>query len=223
MLFLGGLALVGALAAAVAWAWAPQTTSAAELDQAIAEVSAAQPGPQGQGKGQAAEKALAASLIGQTSALTGMSRQDVLAELKAGKTLADIAAGHGSSADAVVQAVAAKAKERLDKQVKNGHISQARADELLARLKTKAADLMKDTTLGQQIAARQEKAADRKVMPELVRSAAEVTGLPAGDIAGRLRDGESLTQIVTSAGKDIGAVLDKATADFRAAAENAVK
>lgn len=225
MFFLGGLALVGALAAAAVWALAPTTTNAAELDQAIAEVSAqGQPGPQAQrAGGQPARQALAGALINQTSQITGLSRQDVVAELTSGKTLAEVAAANGSSADAVVRAVSDKAKARLDRQVQRGRISQARADELLRRLEAKAGDLMDDATLGKKIADRQEQAQRLSVMPRLVRAAADATGLPTGDIAGRLRDGESLSQIVSSAGGDIGAVIDQATADFRTAAEDAVK
>lgn len=223
--FLGGLALVGALAAAAVWAFAPTPTSAAELDQAITEMSAqTQRGTQGQrANGQPAEKALAAALINQTSQISGLSRQDVVAELTAGKTLAEVAAANGSSAGAVVAAVSDKAKERLDKQVQSGRISQARADELLKRLETKAGDLMNDASLGGKIADRQAQAQKLAVMPRLVRAAADVTGLPVGDITGRLRDGESMTAIVSSAGKDINTVIDQATADFRSAAEDAVK
>lgn len=223
VIFISGLALVSALAAAMAWAFAPQTTNAAEIDQVINEVAAAQDKPNRPNDRQVAEKTLVVALINQTSQLTGLSHQEVVDAIAAGKSLAEVATANGSSADAVIKAVSDKAKERLDQQVKNGHMSQARADELLKRLQTKASELMNDTSLGTQVAERQAQLLKLKVMPALIRSAAESTGLPVGDITGRLRDGESLTEIVTSAGGNINTVVDAATADFRSAAEEAVK
>lgn len=226
MTFLAGLALVGVFAAAIAWAFPVQTTSAAEIDAVLTELETTplqRDRPNGPQRGEGTEKALVLALINQTSQLSGLTRQQVLDELVAGQTLAQIASAHGTSADAVIAAVNANAKERLDKQVEKGRISQERADELLSRLQTKATELMNDATLGPKVAERQDQAAKMKVMPALIRHAAEATGLPVGDITGRLRDGESLTQIVTSAGGDINAVIDAATAEFRTAAESAVK
>ncbi len=229
--FLGGLALVGIFAAAMAWAFPAQTTSAAEIDAVLTELDTTplqrdrpnRGDRDNPGQGEMNDKALVAALINETSQLSGLTRQEVVDELATGQTLAQIAQAHGTSADAVVAAMSAKAKERLDKQVENGRISQERADELLSRLQTKANELMNDTTLGEKVNNVKDRVANAKVMPALIRHAAETTGLPVGDITGRLRDGETLTQIVTSAGGDINAVIDAATAEFRTAAENAVK
>ncbi len=165
---------------------------------------------------------LVAALVRATAEATGLSTQDVVTALRSGQSLAQIAAANGSSAEAVVQAVTAKARERLDRQVAAGRLSQERADEQLARLTTQATDLVNDTTLGTKIDERIDTVRTRAVTPGLVRAASDITGLPVGDIAGRLRDGESLEQIVRSAGADPTAVIDAATAAFRAAAEQAM-
>jgi hypothetical protein len=222
-LFLASLGLVGALVATMAWIVTPPSASAAEIDQVIAEVDTAPSQTGKPTKGQFAEKALAAALINRTSQLSSMSRLDLIDELSAGKTLAEIASAHGTSSDAVIKVVSDKAKARLDQQVQKGNLSQARADLLLGRLQTKATDLMNDASLGQKVAQRQEQLSKLKVMPSLIRNASESTGVPVGDIVSRMRDGETLTQIVSSAGGDITKVIDAATADFRSAAENAVK
>ncbi len=165
---------------------------------------------------------LAAALIRSTSELTGLTGQQVLDELRAGKSLAQIAAANGSSGDAVVQAVVARIKERLDRLVAAGRLTQAQADERLATVTTRATELVNDTTLGQKIDTRATNRQDRAVTAALVQAASDATGLSASDILTRLRDGESLEQIVRSAGANPTAVIDAATAAFRAAAESAM-
>jgi uncharacterized protein (DUF433 family) len=166
---------------------------------------------------------LAAALIRSTSDLTGLTGEQVLNELRAGKSLAQIAAANGSSGDAVVQAVVAKVKERLDRQVAAGRLTQAQADQRLATVTTQATEIVNDTTLGQKIDTRignrQERAG---IMAALVQAARDATGLSASDIVTRLRNGESLEQIVRSAGGDPAAVINAATAAFRSAAESAM-
>ena len=173
-------------------------------------------------RGQWADKAVVLALVRATSEATELTNQEVVEAVKGGQSLAQVAAANGSSGDAVVQAVAAKAKERLDRQVQAGHLSQARADELLRRLTEKATTLVNDTTLGTRISEHQAQRQARATMPALVRATSDATGLPVGDILGRLRDGESLRQIIVSAGGDPDAILDAATASFRTAAEEAL-
>lgn len=165
---------------------------------------------------------LAAALIRATSELTGLTGEQVLTELRAGKSLAQIAAANGSSGDAVVQAVVAKIKERLDRLVAEGRLTQQQADERLASITTRATEMVNDTTLGQKIDTRLGNRQERAVMAALVQAASEATGLSASDIVTRLRNGESLEQIVRSAGGDPAAVINAATAAFRAAAESAM-
>ncbi len=165
---------------------------------------------------------LAAALIRSTSVLTGLTGEQVLNELRAGKSLAQIAAANGSSGDAVVQAVVAKVKERLDRLVTTGRLTQAQADQRLATVTTRATEMVNDTTLGQKIDTRIGNRQERAVMAALVQAASDATGLSASDIVTRLRNGESLEQIVRSAGGDPVAVINAATATFRAAAESAM-
>lgn len=165
---------------------------------------------------------LAAALIRSTSDLTGLTGEQVLNELRAGKSLAQIAAANGSSGDAVVQAVVAKVKERLDRQVAAGRLTQAQADQRLATVTPQATEIVNDTTLGQKIDTRIGNRQERAVMAALVQAARDATGLSASDIVTRLRNGESLEQIVRSAGGDPAAVINAATAAFRSAAESAM-
>jgi hypothetical protein len=64
----------------------------------------------------------------------GMTREQLRAELRSGKSLAQIAQGKGKSVDGLVAAMLAPAKAGLARAVENGRLTKARADEILARL-----------------------------------------------------------------------------------------
>ena len=64
----------------------------------------------------------------------GLSTSDLKAELKAGKSVADVANEKGVSLDTVTKALTDAANSALDKAVADGKITQPRADELKAKL-----------------------------------------------------------------------------------------
>lgn len=64
----------------------------------------------------------------------GMTRDQLRAELRNGKSLAQIAKEKGKTVDGLVAAMLAPVKERLAKAVENGRLTKARADAILARL-----------------------------------------------------------------------------------------
>jgi hypothetical protein len=100
---------------------------------------------------------LAGSLIKQTATTTGLTRVEVVEQLKAGKSLTQIAESKGKTAAEIIAAVRTELKAHLDKAVQNQRITQARADEMLANFDTNAPTVMNDTTLGQKIAERQDR------------------------------------------------------------------
>jgi len=72
--------------------------------------------------------------LGPATKYLGITPQELRAELRAGKSLAEIATSHGKTVDGLVDAIVAPAKARLDKAVASGHLTRQRADELLDRL-----------------------------------------------------------------------------------------
>jgi hypothetical protein len=64
----------------------------------------------------------------------GITPQELRTELRSGKSLAQVATAHGKTVEGLVDAITAKAKERLDKAVANGKLTRQRAEEILARL-----------------------------------------------------------------------------------------
>ena len=88
---------------------------------------------------------LARALAKETMDQTGLSREELKAELKAGKSLAQIAGEHGSSEQAVVDAVLARLSARLDKAVAAGKITPEQKAEIMARAAERAHTVMNKT------------------------------------------------------------------------------
>jgi len=70
----------------------------------------------------------------------GLSQSDLLAKLKSGKSLADVAKDQGKSVDGLVQALVADAKSHLDQAVKDGRLSQSQEDQFLTQIKQHITD-----------------------------------------------------------------------------------
>jgi hypothetical protein len=71
-----------------------------------------------------------------TAKVTGLKVEDVVKELQAGKTFADVAKANGKTAADLVNAFLADRKVVLDKAVTDGRITQDVADTLLATMKS---------------------------------------------------------------------------------------
>ena len=70
-------------------------------------------------------------------------------ELRAGKSLAQIAQAAGKTADDVIKAARADYQTALSQSVTNGRITQAQADAALAQFDQNAPQIVNNTTLGQ--------------------------------------------------------------------------
>jgi hypothetical protein len=66
--------------------------------------------------------------------LTHTNRAELVAALKNGQSIAQFAAAHGSSGQAVTAALVPKLEAALAKAVTRGHLTQARADTLKTKL-----------------------------------------------------------------------------------------
>jgi len=75
----------------------------------------------------------------------GLSETQLRTKLEAGQSLADLAKAQGKSVDGLMQALVASAQTKLDQLVKGGELTQAQADDMLARLKAHVNDLVNGT------------------------------------------------------------------------------
>jgi hypothetical protein len=73
----------------------------------------------------------------------GLSEDQLIEQLRDGKSLQDVAKAQGKDYDQVKAAVRAAIKTELDKAVKDGDLTQARADRILARLSQRLDDGLK--------------------------------------------------------------------------------
>ena len=72
----------------------------------------------------------------------GLSEAELRTRLNTGQTLAKIAKARGKSVDGLKQAILDEAEKNLDQLVEDGELTQAEADEMLARLKSHIDDLV---------------------------------------------------------------------------------
>lgn len=72
----------------------------------------------------------------------GLSQSELMTKLQSGKTLADIAKDQGKSVDGLIQALVDDAKTHLDQAVKDGHLTQAQADQFLGAIKQHITDFV---------------------------------------------------------------------------------
>jgi len=68
------------------------------------------------------------------AAYLSLSEDELRTQLQNGKTLADIAKAQDKTVDGLVQALVADARTHLDEAVKEGHLTQAQAHEMLSNL-----------------------------------------------------------------------------------------
>jgi hypothetical protein len=73
----------------------------------------------------------------------GLSDEQLVEQLRAGKSLSDVAKTQGKDYNEVKAAVRAAIKTELDAAVKDGRLTQARADRILARLSQRLDDGLK--------------------------------------------------------------------------------
>jgi DNA-binding CsgD family transcriptional regulator len=166
-------------------------------------------GPAGK-HGQRGQPLLTTTLIRATASTTGLTNREVTDQLKAGKSLAQVAQSKGKTADTVISTVRTQLKQRLDKAVTNKRITQERANQELADYDKNAPTVMNDTTIGQKLTDAQDRRQKGAAIRVLIQATSDVTGLTPKEITAQLRDGKSLSQIAQSKGKTANDILARA-------------
>lgn len=85
---------------------------------------------------------LKAGIVKSASTAIGVQPSDLRQELRSGKSIADVAAQHNVSIDAVKAQITSDAKAALNQAVQDGKITQPRADEILQKLTAKLDDIL---------------------------------------------------------------------------------
>jgi hypothetical protein len=77
-----------------------------------------------------------AAVLQATTQYLGLKLRDLVAQLRTGKTLADVAVAQGKTSDGLTAAIVASVKTKLDAQVSAGRITQQQETTFLAQLQT---------------------------------------------------------------------------------------
>lgn len=85
---------------------------------------------------------LKAGIVRSAATAIGVQPRDLVKELKAGKSIADVAAAHNVSLDTVKAQITSDVQAKLNDAVSKGTITQAKADQLLQQLTAKLDDIL---------------------------------------------------------------------------------
>jgi hypothetical protein len=140
---------------------------------------------------------------------TGLSRVEIVSQLRDGKTLNEILADNNIDPQVVIDAVTPVVTDDLNQAVANGRITQERADHVLANLPDNLDRLMNATTPGGAI---RDRVRDR-LEDSLIGVLAEMSGKDVSDVLKDVVTPPSLADLATQYGLDADAII--ATAEQR--------
>lgn len=162
-----GMALGSGLVmlALVGLALLPGVVQASPLGQTVTPTAAA-PDTPAAGPGFHFHHGGSLALVTATANVTGLTTDEVLAQLQSGQTLAQIAEANGQTAGEVIDAARALLQEQLDQAVTEGRITQEQADAKLANFDATATERMDSTYTWHEHGPRGPRPFDGNVAPE---------------------------------------------------------
>lgn len=138
-----------------------------------------------------------------------MDKQELMAELRSGKTLAEVALENGVEVDDVIEALVDAADERLDGAVESGRITQEQAEEKLSSVEDRITALIdKVMPMGRQFAKMMRQRAGRGI----INAASEELGLDRQDLVEQLRGGNTISGLAVENGVSTDAIIDRVVA-----------
>ena len=151
----------------------------------------------------------------------GVSESDLVAQLTAGKSIADVAKAQGVDIDKVIAALTDAFKAHLDAEVKSGKHTQAQADAKLAEFKTRVTTMVNTAGLPPMRGNHGGKGGHGARFA--TENLAKVLKLTAAELITELRSGKSLADIAKAQNVDIADVKDVLVSDFEAHLDAEVK
>jgi len=125
----------------------------------------------------------------------GLTPAELRAQLRSGKTLAQIALAQGKTVAGLEDAIYADVQAHLDRAVTNGHLSGTQEQALLAQLKAHLDDIVNHALPGRGMLGQRR--------PAFGAAVASYLGLTGAELRTQLRSGKSLAQIATAQGKSV--------------------
>jgi lambda repressor-like predicted transcriptional regulator len=144
----------------------------------------------------------------------GLSRKELRTRVRAGKSLAQIAAAEGKSVDGLKAALVIAFRAKVDAAVSAGRITAVRADKLREHAPALVERLVQRAphVQGKRVYAR----------GEMLRIAADYLGLSPKELVYELRSGTSLANVATARGKSVDGLEAALFAAFKPKVDAAV-
>jgi lambda repressor-like predicted transcriptional regulator len=161
----------------------------------------------------------------------GLSADDLVQELKDGKSLADVAKARGKSVDGLEQAVIDAAKSALDKSVAAGDMTADQEQQILGQLRSQMDDFVNgkgglEIRIGNGRLSVRVGGPAEAVLDGPYKTAADYLGLSVEQLVKELQDGKSLADVATEQGKSVDrleqALVAPETAEIRKSVDELV-
>ncbi len=149
----------------------------------------------------------------------GISESDLMTALQGGKTIAAVATEKGVALSTVVDAVVAEQTTALAKAVTDGRITQAQADERLAKLKTDLPNMFSKQQPAHPQAGGPRGGFGMFGTPAVL---AKALGISESDLGTALKSGKSVADVATEKGVALSKVVDAVVAEQTTALAKAV-
>ena len=154
---------------------------------------------------------------GEVAEFLGIEPADLQGQLQAGATPAEVAEAAGSSGEALIAYLVGEAQTRLDESVANGDLTQAEADERLARHTERVARFVNEGAQERERPGRRHGGARRAV-----GVAAEVIGVEPQTVVEGIRAGQTVAEIAAANGSSGEAVVDALVANAQEHVDQAI-
>lgn len=164
--------------------------------------------------------ALGAGPVAEAAEAIGIEPSELLAELRDGRTIAEVAEANGVPADDVIDAVVAAERDRLAQLVDDGRFTQAEADELVDGLEDRVTDLVNgERPFGMPWG--------RPVVWGFadgpVAAAAGAIGIEPSELLDAVRDGRTVAEVAEANGVAVDAVIGAVVASLQERLDDAVE
>ena len=159
-------------------------------------------------------------LAAEIAEVLGISPNELGEQLKAGMTLADIAAANGSTGEQLAMQVTEHLAAHLAVRVTAGKLDQARADEIVATTGQTLSELIEvEHPFGTAL----EKHRSRAVVVAGLHAAADALGLSIDEVRAQLEEGNSMAQIAEAQGVSDDRLISAILVPFVKQIEQAVE
>jgi hypothetical protein len=144
----------------------------------------------------------------------GLTPAELRAQLRSGKTLAQIALAQGKTVAGLEDAIYADVQAHLDRAVAIGELNGTQEQAMLAQLKAHLDDIVNHASPGPGMLGQKR--------PAFGRAVASYLGITAAELRTQLRAGKSLAQIATAQGKSVDGLKAAILAAAKAKLDRAV-